>query len=248
MKKFFYLLRISFWTSAILLLMALSIIFGEVLQVNAQGTTIKVEPKTTTIGYPVSVTAATTLISSAGSITFGSSPPNLFARINYGDGTFDLLECSWELQPWGPSSHVWKGVCYGQFSHTYTAPGNYDIRLERTQVTGISGSISAVTLTEETVTILPEPTQTTSVITNINPLAATNIADVIRIVGNGIVIFGGAGAFLMILIGGYYFLFSGGDPVKVAKGKRIILISFIGLAILILARGIIFFVEKLFRG
>ena len=45
-------------------------------------------------------------------------------------------------------------------------------------------------------------------------------------------------AVLMVLIGAYYFVFSAGDPAKVATGKKVIIYALIGLAIVGLSIGI----------
>ncbi len=44
---------------------------------------------------------------------------------------------------------------------------------------------------------------------------------------------------LMILVGAFYFMSSGGNPAKVETGKRVILYTVIGLFIILFARGII---------
>ena len=45
-------------------------------------------------------------------------------------------------------------------------------------------------------------------------------------------------AVLMITIGAYYFVFSGGDPTKVATAKKVVTYALLGLAILASAIGI----------
>jgi hypothetical protein len=49
---------------------------------------------------------------------------------------------------------------------------------------------------------------------------------------------------LMIIIGGFYLLTAGGDPKKVGTGKNIIISTLIGLAIVLLARGLIAMIEQ----
>jgi len=44
---------------------------------------------------------------------------------------------------------------------------------------------------------------------------------------------------IMFLIGGFTFLTSGGDPQKVSKGKNIMIYAAVGLAIVLVAKGII---------
>lgn len=46
-------------------------------------------------------------------------------------------------------------------------------------------------------------------------------------------------AVLMILIGAYYMVLSGGDPQKVATGKKVVMYALIGVAIVTISRGIV---------
>ncbi|MBU3918405.1 hypothetical protein KKC63_00630 [Patescibacteria group bacterium] len=45
-------------------------------------------------------------------------------------------------------------------------------------------------------------------------------------------------AVLMIIVGAYYFIFSGGDPTKVATAKKVVTYALLGLVILASAIGI----------
>jgi hypothetical protein len=49
---------------------------------------------------------------------------------------------------------------------------------------------------------------------------------------------------LMIIIGAFYLLTAGGDPKRVGTGKNVIIYTLIGLAIILLARGIIAVIES----
>jgi len=49
---------------------------------------------------------------------------------------------------------------------------------------------------------------------------------------------------LMVIIGAFYILTAAGDPKKVGSGKNIILYTAIGLAIILLARGLISMIES----
>lgn len=49
---------------------------------------------------------------------------------------------------------------------------------------------------------------------------------------------------LMIIIGAFYLLTAGGDPKKIGTGKNIIIYTLIGLAIVMLARGLIAMIES----
>ena len=50
---------------------------------------------------------------------------------------------------------------------------------------------------------------------------------------------------LMAIIGAFYLLTSGGDPKKIGIGKNIIIYTLIGLAIILLARGLIAMIESI---
>jgi hypothetical protein len=49
---------------------------------------------------------------------------------------------------------------------------------------------------------------------------------------------------LMVIIGAFYILTAGGDPKKIGTGKNIIIYTLIGLAIIMLARGLIAMIES----
>ena len=49
---------------------------------------------------------------------------------------------------------------------------------------------------------------------------------------------------LMAIIGAFYLLTAGGDPKKIGTGKNIIIYTLIGLAIVMLARGIVAMIES----
>jgi len=49
---------------------------------------------------------------------------------------------------------------------------------------------------------------------------------------------------LMVIIGAFYILTAGGDPKKIGTGKNIIIYTLIGLAIILLARGLIAMIES----
>ena len=50
---------------------------------------------------------------------------------------------------------------------------------------------------------------------------------------------------LMIIIGAFYILTAAGDPKKIGTGKNVIIYTLIGLAIILLARGLIAMIESL---
>ena len=50
---------------------------------------------------------------------------------------------------------------------------------------------------------------------------------------------------LMIIIGAFYLITAGGDPKKIGTGKNIIVYTLIGLAIIMLARGLLAMIESI---
>lgn len=50
---------------------------------------------------------------------------------------------------------------------------------------------------------------------------------------------------LMAIIGAFYLLTAGGDPKKIGIGKNIIIYTLIGLAIILLAKGLITMIESI---
>ena len=159
--------------------------------------------------------------------------------VEFGDGAREDLTCYGPILKRGcngPGLSFWECSCLLDTSHIYqNAQTNpYEVRL-----------IQLAVRAREEVKVLSRPTLTPTA--SANPLRSTSIAAIVHQIGNTIFIVGAAGTFLMLLIGGYYLMFSRGNPSLVTKGKRIILISFIGFVILVIARGIIYFVESIFR-
>ena len=50
---------------------------------------------------------------------------------------------------------------------------------------------------------------------------------------------------LVVIIGAFYLLTAGGDPKKIGTGKNIIIYTLIGLAIIMLARGLLAMIESI---
>ena len=178
-------------------------------------------------------------------IGYVATPPSggcSHTYVEFGDGAQEDLTCYGPILKQGcddqfPIGSVWECSCLLNTTHVYQNAQNdpYEVRLIRISVQA-----------REEVTVLSRPTLTPTA--SANPLRSTNVADIVHQIGNIVFIVGAAGTFLMLLIGGYYLMFAGGNPSMVAKGKRIILISFIGFVILVVARGIIYFVESIFKG
>jgi hypothetical protein len=82
----------------------------------------------------------------------------------------------------------------------------------------------------------------------INPLACNTIPECIEKIISFILWIGTAIFPIIIIIGGFLFLISGGDPEKVRTAKRMIFWAVIGLAIVLLARGIISVIKTVIGG
>ena len=72
-----------------------------------------------------------------------------------------------------------------------------------------------------------------------NPLEADSIEELIENVITFIFWIAVALAPLMVLVGAFYILTSGGDPKRVQTGRDVILYTFVGLLIVFLAKGVI---------
>lgn len=75
-----------------------------------------------------------------------------------------------------------------------------------------------------------------------NPLTATTLVDFIDKIIDLLFVLGVPISALAIVVGGWMFLFSGGEPKNVEKAKQIILYALIGLVIIVGAKGFIAFV------
>ena len=83
----------------------------------------------------------------------------------------------------------------------------------------------------------------------INPLGSgTTTCALLAKVAEGAILIGGALSGVMIFIGAFQFLFSGGDPKRVEMGKKTILYTVIGYVILIASSAITYLVADLLGG
>jgi hypothetical protein len=78
-----------------------------------------------------------------------------------------------------------------------------------------------------------------------NPLGFGSFPDIIAGVGNFLFWILVSIASIIIIVGGFYLLTSGGDPDKVRTAKKILLYALIGLAIVLFARALIFVIKQL---
>jgi hypothetical protein len=82
----------------------------------------------------------------------------------------------------------------------------------------------------------------------INPLACNTIPECIEKIISFILWVAGAIFPIIIIIGGFLFLISGGDPEKVRTAKRMIFWAVIGLVIVLFAKGIISLIKTVIEG
>ena len=90
--------------------------------------------------------------------------------------------------------------------------------------------------TEETIPLI-NPLGTESTIGDI----ITNILGVLQLIAIPIVA-------IMVLVGGFQIMFAGGDPEKFKTGKKTILYTVVGYAIILVASGITFIIQEILSG
>ena len=84
--------------------------------------------------------------------------------------------------------------------------------------------------------------------TLINPLACATFPECIEKIIGFVLWVATAIVPIMIIVAGFLFLTSGGDPEKARTAKRIIFWTVIGLAIILLAKGIISVIKQIIGG
>lgn len=78
-----------------------------------------------------------------------------------------------------------------------------------------------------------------------NPLEYETLGDLIDAIIKFIFYIAVVVAPLIIIVGAFYLLTSGGDPKKIGTGKNIIIYTLIGLAIIMFARGLLAMIESI---
>jgi len=125
-------------------------------------------------------------------------------------------------------------------NHSYSAAETYTVTLTVTDNDGLTGTATAIITVE---TPPPPPPQYL-----INPLACDTIPECIEKIINFIFWVALAIVPIIIIIAGFLFLTSGGNPEKVQTAKRIIFWAVIGLAIILFAKGIISLIKSVIEG
>ena len=78
-----------------------------------------------------------------------------------------------------------------------------------------------------------------------NPLEYETLGDLIDAIVKFIFYIAVIVAPLMIIIGAFYLVTAGGDPKRIGTGKNVIIYTLIGLAIILLARGLLAMIESI---
>jgi len=79
-----------------------------------------------------------------------------------------------------------------------------------------------------------------------NPLAAQNLQEFLEMVIGFLFRLGLILAPVFILIAAFYFMTAAGNPAQIETGKRIIIYTVIGLIVIIMARGAVEFIQRMF--
>ena len=74
--------------------------------------------------------------------------------------------------------------------------------------------------------------------TTVPSFSAQAMIDILKNIGDWVFVLGMLIAVIMVIIGATYFLTGGGDPTRIATGKKIFLWGGVGLALILLARGV----------
>lgn len=77
-------------------------------------------------------------------------------------------------------------------------------------------------------------------------LSNTNLQDQVKVITNTLLIVIGISAVIMLIIGGFRYVFSAGDQAAVASAKNTILYAIVGIVVAILAFAIVNFVISKF--
>lgn len=80
-----------------------------------------------------------------------------------------------------------------------------------------------------------------------NPLTAKDFPSLINNIIDFLWKFGIAVVPIVIIIAGYYFVTSMGDPAKISQAKKMILYALIGLLIIGMSKGIVVLIQEVFK-
>lgn len=80
-----------------------------------------------------------------------------------------------------------------------------------------------------------------------NPLCAKDFPSLINAIIDFLWTFALAVVPIVIIIAGYFFVTSAGDPAKVSQAKKMVLYALIGLLIIGCSKGIVALIQKVFK-
>lgn len=81
-----------------------------------------------------------------------------------------------------------------------------------------------------------------------NPLKYDTIEDLIRAIIRFLQVLALIVTAIVIVAAGYFFVFSQGDPAKVTQARNMVIYALVGLAIILVAQGIIAVIERVIKG
>ena len=81
-----------------------------------------------------------------------------------------------------------------------------------------------------------------------NPLEADTFEELVKAIIKFLQALAGVVTAMVIVLAGYFFVTSMGDPAKVTQAKKMVLYALIGLAIILAAQGIIALIETIIKG
>lgn len=81
-----------------------------------------------------------------------------------------------------------------------------------------------------------------------NPLGCTTFGDCAGRILDFLINVGLALAPIFILVGGFQMLTSGGDPNKFTTGRKTVTYAAVGLAVIIISKGVVSVIQSLFNG
>lgn len=166
-------------------------------------------------GQAVTGTVTVRLLDNAsgGTFRFGFRP----------DLSTDSFECQANPRAVGDTT-----ICTKKFTHVFENPGRAEISVKG----------PGIAMVIEKIEVLERPEEPDSFPFE-SPLKGTSTVDIMETIIDRIYWIGASIAFIMIILGGLYILTSAGNPAQANRGRLIIFYTLIGLAIMILANGII---------
>ncbi len=149
-------------------------------------------------------------------------------NVDYGDGEsiWFISDCDGSDLLGDPEADPL--ICEYDFTHNYLTAGIKTVR----------GGYSSQ-MVEEIITVLEQPVPDPGPDDDWNPVESETISKLIEKITNLVFYLISSLAVLFVMIGGYFILTAAGNPEQMNKGRKIILYTIIGFAIMAISRGII---------